>query len=225
MKKTIILTTLLLCSTIYSIGQGGKVSIGLVGSGEINNYYFNDDTFNSLYHFESNMGSTVGIVLNYRLIDKVYLKSGLSFNLQKYAAYYRFYTPTPIPIIDPALPHRTELNISQLKVPVMVGYELLNKGKFRFTPFAGIKIGFQFNEKETTIYQDGRKEKSEILNTNLNQTQIIVSLDLRIEYHIGEKTFIGLTPFIGKGLTKIDDEIMDSGQFSYGVFLGLYFKL
>lgn len=221
MKRISILIVLLVTTTLVSIGQVKSTFIGLIGSIEYNKYDFKKTMLNSNFDYNSNIGYSTGVGLKFQLQEKIFIKTGLLYATQGYQLKYNYVV---LDTNDPAIPSQTKLKLLYLHVPIMFGYQCLNFGNFKFTPSGGLIIGYQINETENTTYDDGSIRKSDFLNQNLNKLQVRFEVALGFEYLIGDKFKIEIGPFIGKGLNKLDDELMKSCQIAYGLILGLYYK-
>lgn len=217
--KRIAVFTILIFQSIYSIGQNKNASFGLIGSIDYSSYDFRVTPFD--HDYKSNYGCSLGFVFQYHLNGKIFVGSGLNYSTKGYEIKYNYVIMYPG---DPAIPRQSELTVSYLSMPIMIGYQLVNFGKLKFSPSFGLNIGFQMNETENTIYEDNSEKQSELLTHDLNKMQLSLSLNLGFKYPLGDKFKIGIEPFIGKGLNKMNDDSMSSGQLSYGGILGLYYK-
>jgi len=218
MKKITIIAFLLLIITINLIGQDNKFSVGLIGSLGTNKFYFEETGFN--YDYISKLDFSYGIGFQYYFLEKVFISSGIKCLTIGYKVKYNYILRDPG---DPAFPRQSELNVSYLKVPIMIGYKVFQTKKFSFNPSLGISICFETNRTGTTIYEDNSERESELLDEDINTTIVLCNLDFGVEYHLKDKFKIGLEPYIGKGLNKLNDDTMSSGQLSYGGIPGLFY--
>jgi hypothetical protein len=205
--------------TVYSIGQDNNLSIGLTGSIGVNNYYFKGTGFN--YEYNSKIGYSYGLGFHYFIGDKIFIISGLEHFTQGYQINYNYTFMDPG---DPAIPRHSDLSVSYLTIPIMIGFQSNDISRIRFNPSVGINLSFQVNENERTIYEDNSEKESELLSQNLNHAQVMLKMNFGIEYHLSNRFKIMLDPYIGKGLNKLDTKSMKSGQFSYGSALAIYVK-
>jgi hypothetical protein len=221
MKKSIILTLFVL-QTIYLIGQNKNISIGLVGSFEYSNYNFKETIYNTNYDYQSIIEYSAGLGFQYYIHEKIFVGSGLAYFTKGYEVKYNYVMMSPN---DPAVPKQSELKVSYLSIPIKIGYQFLKFGNLKFNPSIGLNIGLQMNDIETTTYEDNSERKTKFLNQDLNKMQIILNLDFGFSYDLGDKFKIGIEPFIGKGLNKMDDQSMKSSQLIFGGNVVLYYKL
>lgn len=219
MKRITIFTLLFLIITVfYSIGQEKRVSIGLASSIEFNDYNFEES--GSTYN--STIGYSIGFDLQYLVFDKLLLKSGINYSTQGYELKHGYiFHDTE----DPFIPRESKLKVSCLRIPIMVGYQIYQTGKISFAPSIGLRFGFQINENESTIFEDNSERETTFLTDDLNKNQILANLNLAFNYNLNGNFKISIEPFIGKALIRLNENTMSSGQFSYGGFLGLYYRL
>lgn len=222
MKKISILTFLFFAIGLTSNGQESKFSIGLIGSIESNDYDFKEMDINSNYEYESFIGYSFGSGMKYGINEKLFIESGLTYYSQGYQVKYNYIFADQG---DPAIPKHSDLTVSYLKVPLKVGYEVFKIGNVKFNPTIGLNTAFQLYSMENTTYEDNSEKESDYLSNDLNEIQLSLNLDLGFEFNFSEKIALSITPFISKGLNKLDKNTMDTGQLSYGGLFGIYYKL
>jgi len=217
MKRFLFISLIFLQYTQLLVAQDSKLSLGLQSSIDLNRYYFKDVGFD--YEYNPNLGYSFGLVIQYFVFDKAFINSGLNFTSQGYKLKYNMIVREPG---DPAIPRESDFNVSYLKIPIAFGYTIVNKEAFRFNPSVGIDLNFLISDKENTIYEDDSERESDYLNQNINKTPVNLSVNFGLEYHINQKFKILLEPYVAKGLNKLDNEAMKTGQISYGAVLGFY---
>lgn len=125
---------------------------------------------------------------------------------------------------DPLIPRQSDLTISYLRIPLKAGIQIFDYGKLNFNPSIGLNTAFQVNSNEMTTYEDDAKRESYILTRGLNKTQLGLNIDLEFEFNVNENLSFKFIPYISKGLNKLNDNAMSSGQFSYGGQLGVFYR-
>ncbi|MBN1183966.1 MAG: outer membrane beta-barrel protein [Bacteroidales bacterium] len=205
--------------TQFLLGQNSKLSLGLVGSIDLNKYYFEDTGFD--YEYNPDLGYSFGLGLQYFVFNKAFLNSGLSYISQGYMLKYNLIVMDPG---DPAIPRESNLQVSFLNIPVTFGYTIVDVEKFRINPSVGIDFTFRIGDNESTVYEDDSERESDYLSQDLSNTLIILKVSVGFEYHLNERYKISFTPYFGKGLNKLDAESMKTGQLTYGSVFGFYLK-
>lgn len=201
--------------------QEKKFSLGIEGSIDGIEYQFLETDINSNYEYNSNIAYSFGIGIKYRVVEKLSLKTGILYSEQGYNLSYNYVFMNSG---DPSIPRESELSVSYIRIPIMIGYEIFDNEKFRFNPSIGMDLNFLANDTEVTTFEDGNKSNTNYQNQNLNSVLALLKLNFGLEYFIGNQIEVGLSPFIGKGLNKMDSESMKSGQLSYGISLGLFYN-
>ena len=155
-----------------------KLSLGITSSMEYCRNYLNDNN-TTLLSTDRDNGFHIGLKLQYNFTEKLSLRSGIV-----YSEYY-YNTTLKIHAIGDFIPYDTTY-ITQYKVkkmswniPLMLGYTLYSKNKFRFTPSAGF------------IFTETRHSSTDRLYAQVN---------LGVEYFITKNFFITFEPFVGYNL-------------------------
>lgn len=224
MKKASFVMIILAISNLI-IAQESKLSLGLVGSVDIQkNNYETPTGAQKNYEFNSLIGFSAGMRAQYMLSDKFFLRSGLLYAQRGYQVDYNFIFRD---LGDPAIPRTSYIKSYFLTVPILIGYGALDGEKFKIIPAAGINVGFGINETETTIYEDDSKRKSdlpEFMQSELNKSQVSIQLNLSVEYHLTEKLFVSIEPYINYGFSGLNDNIEKGNPMTYGGILGVNYK-
>ena len=220
MKTFTILFTLLITMTFFVSAQEKKISIGIESFIEGMDYKFIETDINTNYEYSSSIAYAFGIGVKYQVIEKLSIKTGISYSEQGYNLSYNYIF---MDSRDPLISRESKLSVSYIRIPIMIGYEIFGNEKFGFNPSIGMDLNFQVNDSEITTFEDGNDSNTNFRNQDLNSLLAILKMNFRFEYYIGEQIEIGLSPFIGKGLNKMDNESMVSGQLSYGISLGIYY--
>ena len=140
--KNITIFTFLFFTIFYSIGQDKKISLGLISSIEYNEYDFKETDFHPNYDYKSNTGYSIGLGLDYQIQEKIFVKSGLTYSILGYQLKYNYLVRDPG---DPLIPRKSELTVSYISIPLMIGYQVMNFGNLRFNPSFGLNFGFQIS--------------------------------------------------------------------------------
>jgi hypothetical protein len=219
MRKITILAFLFLSITICMIGQENKLSVGLISSIGSNKFYFKETGFN--YEYKSDLEFSFGIGFHYYVLKKVFINTGIAYLTNGYHLKYNYVFRDPG---DPLIPRQSDLIVKYLKVPIIIGVQLFETQRIRFNPSLGINLFFKTNETGTTVYEDNTERDSELISQDLNKTIVLLNLGFGLEYYLNERFTIGFEPYLGKGLNRLADKSMSSGQFSYGGILGIFYK-
>lgn len=220
MKKLIIINVILLLS-FNSIGQESKFSIGVFSS--IGRHNFDFKRTAGFYHnYELNLSYSVGLNVKWNLSERFFTKGAIQYSQIGYKLEYDFNLIEPG---DPLIPRETTIDIYYFGIPIYLGYDLYNGDKFIIAPSAGLVNEFIIGDNETSIFEDNSERDSKLLNQNLNKYLISSQINLAFEYHLSDKLFVNLEPFLRIGFTSIDDEMVESNTFSYGGILSINYKL
>jgi opacity protein-like surface antigen len=221
MKKISFLVIIIFPILVNLNGQDNRFSIGLIGSLESNKYDFISTSLTENYDYEASIGYSCGIGAKYNLTEKLFLKSGLLLYSHGYSIKYNYVFMDEG---DPLIPRQSDLRVTYFRIPLKVGFQVLNFGKFSFNPAVGLNTAFQISIYEKTTYEDNAQRESTILSADLNKTQLGINIDLGVEYELSQNMNLTIIPYLAKGLNKLDDNGMETGQISIGGKFGLYYR-
>ncbi|MCK4661614.1 MAG: PorT family protein [Bacteroidales bacterium] len=221
MRKIILIFGIVFTSILVS-GQENKISTGLASSVD----YYNMFDFKSIvgfnHKYETNSAYSIGLRFQYNINEKLSLRSGLLYSEKGYKKNYNYIF---MDAGDPLIPKESNLKISYLNVPLIIGYYLINKGNIKFSSSTGIISEFLISNTEISVFEDNSERNSEFLNQNLNGILLSAQVNVGLEYHMGKNLFFTIEPYVRYGINKIDDVIMNSNPISYGGILSVNYKL
>jgi hypothetical protein len=213
--KTLILI-LLFCTFLTSFSQDQKLWVGLNGS--IAQKQFDRDKLIYEDELESSLTYGFSIQAQYFLTERLFTNIGLGIEYNNYELPYLFRAADSD---DPWVPNKTNAKLNYLNVPIRLGYKISFSDKLSLMPNAGVNFDFLLNSSESTTYEDGHEEDSNVLLTDVTNTVYSVALDFAIDYTLSNRVRINLSPYVTKGLNNIDTEKSLTTPFSYGVKLGV----
>jgi len=220
MKKLIIISTFLLLSTL-SFGQENKFSIGILSSFDKFDYDFKPITgFN--HEYDINSAYSFGLNVKYNFAERLFAKGAILYSKRGYKLNYDYTLMEPG---DPYIPRETTIKLDYIGVPLFVGYILYNGEKFKIAPSLGLVSEFLIRDNETSVFGDNSERESEFLNQNLNKFLISSQLNLAFDYHLSDKIFLSLEPYLRIGFNAIDNDIIKSNSISYGGIISINYKL
>ena len=220
MRRIILILSILFISNSL-IGQGNKISIGL--SGSLDNYDFDFKPIIGFDHeYEINSAYSFGLNVQYNITERLFSKGGVQYSRKGYNLDYKYIF---IDSGDPFIPRETNINTCNLSIPLFLGYYFKNGELIKLFSSLGIVSDFLLNNTETTVFEDDSNRESEFLNQNLNQAIFSTQLNIGFEYHVGEKLFFTIEPYLRYGFNAVDDDIMESNLISYGGILSVNYKL
>lgn len=219
MKKTFIIISILFISYL-SFGQKNEFYVGVLGS--VDNYNF--DVQPSFVSALDNYAYSYGISTQYNFKKRLFLKGSFQYSRKEFQLDYNFYTVEPGPP-DPLIPNITNLNTSYLSIPFLIGYYIQNGEKIKTSISCGIVSEFLLTEKETSVFQDDTKRKSEFLNQDLNKVQISPQINIALEYHLENNLFIAFEPYLRYYLDTNANDFMEAKPLVYGGILSINYKL
>ena len=220
MKRLTIILVILLFSN-FSFGQKNKTSIGFFYS--LDKYDFEFERSTGLYHnYEINSSYSVGLNVKWNFSERLFINGAIQYAERGYKLDYDFDIMEPG---DPLIPRRTTIDLNYFGIPLFLGYDLYNGDKLKIAPSMGLVNEFLIKDKEKSTFEDSRESESEILHQDLNKYLISLQLNIAFEYHISDKIFLNLEPFLRTGFNAIDEEMVKSNTFSYGGILGINYKL
>lgn len=220
MKRLIIINIVLLLS-IISFGQENKLSIGVFSSLCKYEFDFKHD-IGAYSNYEINSSYGVGLNVKWNFSERFYTKGVIQYAERGYNLEYDF---NLMESGDPLIPRKTTIDLYYLGIPLFLGYDLYNGDKFKIAPSLGVINELLIGDNETSIFEDNSERESEILNQNLNKYLLSSQLNLAFEYHLSNKLFFNLEPFVRISFTSIDDVMVESNIFSYGGTLSINYKL
>ena len=218
MKKLLFISTFLFTLLLNSNGQKSQFSIGFISSIEVNKY--NVVNINTNYEYSPNFSYSAGIGINYKLNEKLFLKSGLVHYAQGYQIEFNYNLAG-----GSLMPIQSDLSIFYLRIPLKVGMQFDLSDQIKFKPAIGINTAFQYETREMTIYSDNVDRDKEWLRNSLNEVQLAVIIDSELEIKVSDRINVCIGPFVSKGINKIHSYAMSSGQFTYGILMGMQYYL
>jgi len=208
-------------SSFLALGQENRMSFGLAGS--VDKYNFDFQPFAGINQKQTNdLSYSFGLRFQYGLNDKMLLRSGVFYSEKGYKTDYLWG-----PLVDPGdpyLPVESNLKLYYLNVPIMIGYNIINKAKFKLAPSTGIISEFLIGNTETSVFGDNSERASAFLNENLSAVLLSVQANIAFEYHFARNAFLTFEPYMRYGFNKIDGRVMSSKPMSYGVSLSINYK-
>lgn len=221
MKKIFVLFFTIFFSVFYVNAQRSGFSVGVVGNLEGNKYSVLKD-LNSEHSYRSHLANSYGLSLKYNTKGKLFFQTGVSHYSQGYDLKYNFEFWDPY---DPNMPKYTEFSANYLSIPIELGYKLWQKGKWSINPSMSLNTAIQLNHKVHTYYEVGGDRERFVYQQDLNETQVSVRLKLGMDLSLSEKISLIVAPLIGKGLNKLNEETMETGQWIYGGSFGLFMRI
>lgn len=220
MNRIILVCSLLLFSNIIN-GQENKISIGFLGS--FDKYDFDFKSITGFEHaYKMNSAYSFGLGFQYNISENILLKSGLQYSEKGYQLDYEFNFIDPG---DPLIPRETKLKTNYLSIPIVLGYYIINGDKIKLSPAFGFVGEFLICNDETSAFGDNSERESEFLNQNLNKVLLSPQLNISFEYHIGEKIFLAMEPYLRYGFSSVYTDIIESNSISYGGIFSINYKL
>jgi len=221
MKKISFLVISIFSILVNLNGQDNRFSIGLIGSLESDKYDFKSTSLTENYEYESSIGYSCGIGAKYNLTEKLFLESGLLLYSLGCSIKYNYVFMDDG---DPLIPRQSDLRVTYFRIPLKVGFQILDFGKFSFKPSVGLYTAFQISTDEKTTYEDNAQRESTILSTDLNKPQLGINIDLGVDYELRQNMNLTIIPYFTKGLNKLSANGMESGHISIGGTFGLYYR-
>ncbi|RSK45922.1 hypothetical protein [Hymenobacter perfusus] len=171
------------------------------------------------------VGGTVGVLLEYRVLPRWRVRTGLVRSVKRYAAHGADYNPPPdywthrIPI------DQVEANCRILEIPLDVRYDAILRPTHTFYATAGLTSLFMRNERYTYLYElNGRYvSRSWSLARGSNAPFRLVQLSVGMEHAAGSRWMVQAEPFVKMPLGSVG-----FGQIklsSAGLLLGVKYGL
>lgn len=216
------LFVLILFISISVASQDKSLAVGVFGSSEVNNYFFEETPTNRDYDYNSLIGYSFGLNVKYFISDDIIIESGIGIAHEGFNYFYNFNNPNPnINVISPI---KTEVKVNYLRVPVKSGTKVFKIWKLDFRPSLAAIFDFNISEKENTFLDNGTAAETDFIRTEINKFLLSLGLDFGVEFHKEDYSIV-LTPFIYKRLKALNEDLMETGRFSYGVNIGAYIKI
>jgi hypothetical protein len=207
-------------SSILAFGQENRISFGLASS--IDKYNFDFEPFDGIDQTQkTDLAYSFGLRVQYDFKDKLSLRSGILYSEKSYKTDYNFIA---MESGDPYIPRESNLKARYLNVPLMIGYVIINKANFRFTPSAGIISELLVGKTETTIFDDNTESDTEFLSKDLSKILLSAQINVGFEYHFDRNAFVTFEPYLRYGFNKTNEKIMISKPISYGAILSINYK-
>lgn len=172
------------------------------------------------------VGGTVGVLLEYRVLPRWRVRTGLVRSIKRYAAHGTDYNPPPdywthrIPI------DQVEANCRILEIPLDVRYDAILRPTHTFYATAGLTSLLMRNERYTYLYElNGRYvSRSWSLARGSNAPFRLVQLSVGMEHAAGSRWTVQAEPFVkmplgGVGFGQIK---LSSAGILLGVKYGLF---
>lgn len=241
MKSIII--SFLLCLPFLAISQF-KSSIDLLGSADINyrdiNFKNSESYFQSYkYGLDGDVASVkfrFGANYNYKINDRLVLKTGLRMANIGYKSYYSrriFFGQYSTEYDGFSVPYNvsknegfsTSYNHFFIEVPLMARYEF-KKSFGKFQPYAEAGLSGQYYL--TTFSNEERNGVKELYAEkfdNINKFQMSANIGLGFNYNVSNRMQLFFQPTFRYNLTPMFDSAIKEHPFSVGFEMGLRFKL
>lgn len=211
MKRTLVLLGVILISTITN-GQDKKMSLGAFATFDQYDYDFKPvESSDSSY--EINDAFTVGLNFRYKFSERLFGQGGLQYSERGYK--FEGWVPLEagVGMGDPAIFLNPTENLSYIGIPLFLGYYVKDGERFKIAPAFGFVTEL--------LVSDNQELRSDALNSILFAPQ----LNLGFEYHIGNKWFASLEPYIRLNTIAVQPAIMESTSISYGGIFSVNYKL
>ena len=226
MKNVLVLIITLL---MYQIGvsQDSKFTLGVVGSLDVYSVKFKTPPpgiYEDLeYDFQN--GFSIGARFEYYFSEKLSLRTGLLYSSKGYTVGYNFSFAQPN---DPSVPRNSTFNVGMINIPLLLGYELVNWGKFKITPALGMVVYGKLHESEVTVYEDDSERKNELsepFSPTLSNTQFSAQFNLGFSYYFTDKVFVLFEPFFNYSFSGLNPTIEDGNPIMHGGILSVNYRL
>lgn len=217
------LTFLLFLGSVPIWSQNNKLSIGISGQVEFNNYEFKKTNSNTNYDYRPFKEYSIGLDFAYDLNEKISIGTGIAYASEGYNVLYNHNLGMFFPNVS--YPFKSKLEVSYIRVPVKIGITLFKLGKFNFKPSLSTIFDFLIDKKEITYLSNGENGETFHLSNDLNKTLPSLRFDLGFEYNVTENLSIVFAPLISKRLTILDENRMKPSKLSYGATFSIYCKI
>ena len=251
MKKAV----LLLFITVPFLTQGqeseaSKTSEIIIGVGFSPDYSYRDlkhdgtETMKTIVALNNSVesakfGYTAGIFIQFPLVDKLKLETGLYFADKGEQLIVDGSTLTFGDMIDPrygfvyetAEPIETVTinhNYFYLDIPLELGYVIVDK-KLKLSVTAGLALNtlVGYRQKSKTKYTDGSTKVSSnnFTSANLNRFSLGFVGAISLDYPLGGRLGLKLEPTYRRSITAINNDPIKQYLYSVGLSVGLTYKL
>jgi len=172
-------------------------------------------------------GYTTGIIMLYKLNNRINLETGLKFSNKGYKTKKTDLTWSQP---DPSQPIKnTSIHSYQyLDIPLKVNYIIINS-KLKLFLSAGVSANIFLTYKQTSIqeFSDGRTEKyaSGLYYDNFSKVNFALLAGFGINYDLNNKIRFRLEPIYRRSINSIIDAPIKSYLYSAGLNVGIYYKL
>ena len=217
------LTFLVFLGSVSIWSQNNKLSIGISGQVEFNNYEFKKTNNNTNYDYNPFKEYSIGLNFAYDLSEKISVGAGIAYTSEGYKVLYNHNSGLFFPNVS--YPFKSKLEVSYIRFPVKIGITLFKLGRFNFKPSFSTIFDFQIDKKEITYLSNGKNGETYHLSNDLNKTLLSLRFDFGFEYNVTESLSVVFAPLISKRLTILDENRMRSGKLSYGATFSIYCKI
>jgi hypothetical protein len=204
-----------------AFGQNSRWGVGAVVALEQSEYFYTTYAHRG-EECEPMLGYGFGLEVGYNLGERWTLKSGLTYFEQGFKLHIDY---DYLRVGYPHIPIYTKHQYGHIRIPFLVGYNILKIGNFSIRPEVGGFVGFQVKYIPMTQWADDNQTWYPFETEGMNTTMWGLRAGLGLDYSINQHMGLGVTPYLFKDLVILDEKRMKEGQNTFGNALSGYYSL